>query len=154
MSGMLEIESVVETDGWEDALGEAPNALALRVVRASAMGETTLGAVSVLFGDDESVRTLNRTWRGKDVPTNVLSFPAPAGFGMLGDIALALETLTAEAAAQGKTLAAHTSHMIAHGFLHLLGHEHDEDAAAERMEAREREILATLGIPDPYDHQP
>ncbi len=152
MMGMLEIEAVVEADGWEDALGEAPDVLALRVVRAAAAGETALGAVSVLFGDDTAVRTLNRTWRGKDAATNVLSFPAPAGFGMLGDIALALETLTAEAAAQGKTIKAHTSHMIAHGFLHLLGHEHDGDEAAEKMEARERVILASLGLPDPYGH--
>ena len=154
MMGMLDIESVVVADGWEDALGETPDALARRVVRAAAAGETRLGAVSVLFADDAAVQALNRTWRGKDAATNVLSFPAPAGFGMLGDIALALETLTTEAAAQGKTLKAHTSHMIAHGFLHLLGHEHDEDEAAEKMEARERTILASLGLPDPYDHRP
>lgn len=150
MMGMLEIEAVVEADGWEAALGEAPEELALRVVRAAAAGETKLGAVSVLFSDDAAVRVLNRTWRDRDAATNVLSFPAPDGFGMLGDIALALETLTTEAAAQGKTLSAHTSHMIAHGFLHLLGHEHDQDDAAEAMEARERAILATLGLPDPY----
>lgn len=154
MSGMLEIDSIVEAEGWEAALGEAPDVVALRVVRASAAGEASLGAVSVLFADDAAVRVLNRTWRGKDAPTNVLSFPAPEGFGMLGDIALAYETIAAEAVAQGKSALAHTTHLIAHGFLHLVGYDHAEDADAERMEARERDILASLGLPDPYGHTP
>ena len=154
MKGFLEIDSVIEADGWENALGESPDALATRVVRAAAAVQPALGAVSVMFADDATVRVLNKTWRGKDAATNVLSFPAPDGFGMLGDIALALETISAEAAAQGKTIKAHTSHLIAHGFLHLAGHDHAEDAAAEAMEAREREILASLGIADPYAQRP
>ena len=153
MMGFLEIDSVIEADGWEAALGESPDVLAKRVVRAAAVGEKSQGAVSVMFADDAAVRVLNKTWRGRDTPTNVLSFPAPEGFGMLGDIALALETITAEARAQGKTVKAHTCHLIAHGFLHLIGHDHVEDAAAEKMEMREREILASLGIADPYGHR-
>ena len=152
MPDLLDIEAVVETDGWEEALAEAPEALASRVVTAAAAGETVVGAVSVLFADDAAVRALNKAWRGKDAPTNVLSFPAPEGFDALGDIALALETVLAEAQLQGKTPRAHATHLIAHGFLHLIGYDHEDDADAEKMEARERVILAGLGIPDPYEH--
>lgn len=152
MPDLLDIDAVVEADGWEAALAEAPEALAARVISAAAAGETAAGAVSVLFADDAAVRALNKAWRGKDVPTNVLSFPAPEGFDVLGDIALALETVIAEAQSQGKTPRAHAAHLIAHGFLHLIGYDHDDDVDAERMEARERVILAGLGLPDPYEH--
>lgn len=150
MMGALDIDAVVEADGWRAALGEDPEKLAVRVIRAAAKGEKASGAVSVLFADDAAVQALNRTWRGKDTPTNVLSFPAPAGFNAVGDIAIALETVVAEAAAQGKTVAQHATHMLAHGFLHLIGYDHEADADAERMEARERAILDGLGVPDPY----
>lgn len=154
MPDLLDIEAVVEADGWDVALAEAPEALASRVVTAAAAGETVVGAVSILFADDAAVRALNRAWRGKDVPTNVLSFPAPEGFDVLGDIALALETVLAEAQSQGKTPRAHATHLIAHAFLHLIGYDHEDDAEAEKMEARERVILAGLGLPDPYEHAP
>lgn len=153
MTGGVDIESVVETDGWDAALAEAPEALASRVITAAAAGEAAKGAVSVLFADDSAVRALNKAWRGKDAPTNVLSFPAPVGFESLGDIALALETVLAEAKAQGKTATAHAAHLIAHGFLHLIGYDHVDDAQAETMEGRERAIMAGLGIADPYEHQ-
>jgi probable rRNA maturation factor len=100
---------------------------------------------------------LNRDWRGQDKPTNVLAFPAgmdeaaaPGAPLLLGDVVLAYETVAAEAAAQGKDFAAHLRHLIVHGVLHLVGHDHDEAAAAERMEAVERTILAGFGIADPY----
>jgi probable rRNA maturation factor len=150
MSAALEIDAVVEADGWPAALGEDPQVLAQRVLDAAAKGERAGGAVAVLFADDAAVRALNRAWRGKDTPTNVLSFPAPHGLGALGDIALALETVAREAEEQGKSVTAHASHMLAHGFLHLVGYDHEADEDAERMEAREREILAGLGLPDPY----
>lgn len=150
MMSAREIDAVVEADGWRAALGEDPEALARRVILASAAGEDAEGAVCVLFTGDDAVRTLNRTFRSKDAPTNVLSFPAPAGLGALGDIALALETVTEEAAAQGKTVKAHAMHLIAHGFLHLVGYDHETDADAERMEARERDVLAGLGVADPH----
>ncbi len=152
MTTDLEIDAVVEADGWEAALAESPDALASRVIAAAGAGETARGAVSVLFADDAAVRALNKAWRGKDAPTNVLSFPAPDGFGALGDVALALETVLAEAQAQGKTPRAHAAHLIAHGFLHLVGYDHENDEDAEKMEGRERAILAGLGIADPYEH--
>ncbi|MDX2234601.1 MAG: rRNA maturation RNase YbeY [Hyphomonadaceae bacterium] len=154
MTMALEIEAAVEAAGWAEALGEDPESLAERVLRAAAAGERAEGAVSVLFADDAALRDLNRTWRGKDAPTNVLSFPAPPGMAALGDIALALETIVTEAAAQGKTINAHATHMLTHGFLHLLGYDHDADDDAETMETRERAILAGLGIDDPYGLPP
>jgi probable rRNA maturation factor len=151
MKRPLEIDAVVDAEGWRAALGEDVDVFAARVLRAAAVDETAGGAVSVLFADDDAVRALNRTFRGKDAPTNVLSFPAPEGFGALGDIALALETVTREAEAQGKPLKAHVTHLLAHGFLHLIGYDHESEADAERMEARERAILTRLGLPDPYE---
>jgi probable rRNA maturation factor len=152
MSQGLDIDTVVEADGWEAALAEPPEALAARVVSAAAADQEIEGAVSVLFTDDAALRNLNRTWRGKDTPTNVLSFPAPEGFGALGDIALALETVLAEAREQRKTASAHAAHLIAHGFLHLIGYDHEDENEADVMENRERAILAGLGIADPYGH--
>lgn len=116
-------------------------------------GRSELG---VIFTDDARVRELNAAWRGKDKPTNVLSFPAfpESRTGplppLLGDIVLAAETVAAEAALEGKPLDNHISHLIVHGLLHLLGHDHETDAEAEEMEAAERRIMARLAIPDPY----
>lgn len=151
MKTPLIIDAVIDAEGWRAVLCEDPDAFATRILRAAAADEATGGAVSVLFADDDAVRALNRTFRGKDAPTNVLSFPAPEGFGALGDIALALETVTREAEAQGKPVRAHATHLLAHGFLHLIGYDHEAEADAERMEARERAILAALGLPDPYE---
>jgi probable rRNA maturation factor len=111
--------------------------------------------VSLLLTGDEEVRALNARWRGQDKPTNVLSFPAsPPGrlaeTPALGDIALAFETLAREAEASGVPLADHYRHLVAHGFLHLIGYDHETDEEAERMEALETRILARLGVADPY----
>jgi len=126
-------------------------AAARRALSGAAAAEGKAGAVSLLLGDDAALKALNKSWRGKDKPTNVLSFPAVAGQGdQLGDIALAAETVAAEAAEQGKTFEAHMAHLLVHGFLHLLGYDHEHDGEAERMEARERAILAELGFADPY----
>ncbi|MCT2398230.1 rRNA maturation RNase YbeY [Novosphingobium mangrovi (ex Huang et al. 2023)] len=117
---------------------------------------------SVLFTSDDEVHTLNREWRAKDKPTNVLSFPmleheslralAPDGPPeMLGDIALAFETCAREAEEKGVSVEHHATHLIVHGLLHLAGHDHEiSDADAEAMEALETKALAILGIPDPY----
>jgi probable rRNA maturation factor len=105
----------------------------------------------VLTGDGE-MRTLNRTWRGKDAPTNVLSFPADAARdrGFLGDIVLAYETTNKEAREHDLSLLDHVSHLVVHGMLHLLGFDHVDDDDAERMERTERIALAAIGIADPY----
>ena len=109
------------------------------------------GKLVVLLTNDEAVRALNSRFRGNDKPTNVLSFPAPANpEHHLGDIALAFETCAREAAEQGKRLADHLQHLVAHGVLHLVGYDHQTDAEADAMEAVEREILSGLDVPDPY----
>jgi probable rRNA maturation factor len=112
------------------------------------------GDVSLCLADDAALRALNLRWRGVDKPTNVLSFPsAPGGRAesvTLGDIALAYETLTREANELGAPLADHYRHLVAHGFLHLIGYDHGSDEEAERMEALESRIMARLGAADPY----
>lgn len=149
MTRQGQIDVRVDREAWKAALGADPVRFARRVLRACAAAEGADGDVSVAFSDDETVAALNGQWRGKDKPTNVLSFPT-AGGGDLGDIILALETVETEADAQGKTIAAHAAHLLTHGFLHLLGYDHEQDAEAEDMEAREREIMAALGFADPY----
>ncbi|MFO1117564.1 MAG: rRNA maturation RNase YbeY [Beijerinckiaceae bacterium] len=104
----------------------------------------------VLLCSDARMRQLNRTWRGKDRPTNVLSFPADART-QLGDIAIAYETVLREAAEEGKSVSAHLAHMVVHGSLHLAGFDHESDEEAEEMEMLERRVLASLGYDDPYD---
>lgn len=105
--------------------------------------------LSVALADDATLRQLNRDYRGKDKPTNVLSFPGPGG-PLLGDIAMALETLLAEAAEEGIAPEHHLAHLTVHGLLHLLGHDHETEAGALAMEALETAILAGLGIADPH----
>ncbi|USI74016.1 rRNA maturation RNase YbeY [Sphingomonas morindae] len=162
---------VVETDmdGWGDAEDWA--ALADRAVRA-AIGHSPEAAlltrpmrveVSVKFTSDAEVHALNRAYRDKDKPTNVLSFPmvqedlldvvdenSDDGELLLGDIVLAQGVCAAEAAEKGVSIAAHATHLVVHGTFHLLGYDHMTDADAEEMEQAEREALAALGIADPY----
>lgn len=107
------------------------------------------GACTVLLCDDSAITALNRDFRGKDRPTNVLSFPSDEK-GYLGDIAIALPTCVREAEAQGKAIADHMAHLTLHGYLHLLGFDHMDDAGAEEMERLEAAILARQGIADPY----
>ncbi len=115
------------------------------------------GEISVLFTDDVEMQSLNRTWRGKDTSTNVLSFPAAQSIALpkgqtvpLGDIVLAYETVAQEINQSGKPALHHVAHLLVHGVLHLLGYDHDNDDDAMRMENKEREILAQFEIPDPY----
>lgn len=152
------IAVTVEAEAWHAAV-TAPEEAARRAVAAALLAAgTTVGEVSVLLADDAQVRELNRLWGGIDKPTNVLSFPAlepgepwPGdGPVLLGDIAVALETMLREAAAEAKPPADHLAHLLVHGTLHLLGHDHEEDAAADIMESLEVKVLAGLAVPDPY----
>jgi probable rRNA maturation factor len=115
--------------------------------------------LAVMLTDDSGIRTLNANWRGIDKPTNVLSFPAlqPGAARraddpprMLGDIAIAYETMRKEAGDEQKPFDHHLSHLAVHGFLHLIGYDHETDADADAMQTLEQAILAELGIPDPY----
>ena len=152
------IEVLMEEDRWSEIGFEA---LAERAVGA-ALHHLGLAPdaweVSVLAGDDARIAALNKAFRAKEAPTNVLSWPSADRNGLpdpsegpeLGDIALAYETCRAEAEASGLPFADHVAHLLVHGTLHLLGYDHEDDADAERMEQTETAILATLGIPDPY----
>ena len=155
----------IEADSWNNALPDAERwiaSLARRTLEAACPGIGPAG-ISILLTDDAAIRELNRTWRGKDSPTNVLSFPATetaegevpepefAGVPLeLGDIALAYETCARESGAQGKRFPDHVAHLVLHGVLHLLGYDHLDEDEAQRMEALEIRILAGLGIADPY----
>jgi probable rRNA maturation factor len=108
-------------------------------------------AASILLADDATVADLNARFRGKPTSTNVLSFPAAeTAYPHLGDIALAYGVCASEAAAQGKSLADHLTHLVVHGVLHLLGYDHKAEADAEVMEQMECEILRRFGVADPY----
>ncbi len=154
---MLSVETSTECDSWTGTLPD-PDAFVRNVLSRVDLPGVDLGVgdaeVSVLFADDAFVRDLNARWRGQDKPTNVLSFPAAPenipGPRMLGDIVLAYETVAREAREAGKTFEHHTAHLLVHGFLHLLGFDHETDDEAADMEARETRILETLDIPDPY----
>jgi probable rRNA maturation factor len=145
------VEIVVLHVPWRSSLKDAPK-LARQAARAALAGAGHAGesrAIAIALGDDHLLQELNRRYRGKDRPTNVLSFEAGAP-DRLGDIALSLPILKAEALAQGKTLTAHFQHLVVHGTLHLLGFDHEKPRPAQRMEALERQILARLGVADPY----
>jgi probable rRNA maturation factor len=147
------IEVEVEDEAWTAALPDAVAAVE-RAARA-ALGVIE-GDVVVLLTDDAAVHDLNARFRDRDQPTNVLSFPAAESAAPhLGDLVLAHGVCATEAAAQGKTLADHLTHLTVHGVLHLLGRDHVDEAEAEAMEAEERTLLATLGVADPYrPHEP
>jgi probable rRNA maturation factor len=152
-------EVLVVADCWQTEPGA--EAVIQRAVTAAAEivnADTGEAEIAVMLTDDAGIRTLNSNWRGIDKPTNVLSFPAlqasPGGPDdaprMLGDIAIAYETTRKEADDEQKPFDHHLSHLAVHGFLHLIGYDHEKDDDAEAMETLEQEILAHLGIPDPY----
>ena len=145
----------VEAGAWPPA--RRLRALAERAVAAAIAHGLRVppgSELSLLFTDDAHMRALNAMWRKSDETTNVLSFPGSqesAGFGsFLGDVAFAFETIDRESAAQGLTFEDHLTHLILHGFLHLLGFGHAKDDEADRMEGLETAILGGLGIKDPY----
>jgi probable rRNA maturation factor len=152
---VLVVAGCWQTEPDAEAVIDRAIATAAEIVNAD-LGEAEL---AVMLTDDAGIRTLNSNWRGIDKPTNVLSFPAlpPTGAGgpddaprMLGDIAIAYETTRREADDEQKPFDHHLSHLAVHGFLHLIGYDHETDNDAEAMETLEAEILAQLGIPDPY----
>ena len=153
-------EVLVVADCWQDEPdAEAVIQRAIAIAAATVDTDVADAELAVMLTDDSGIRTLHSNWRGIDKPTNVLSFPAlqptaPPGDDdpprMLGDIAIAYETLRREADEEAKPFDHHLSHLVVHGFLHLIGYDHETDEEAEVMEALEREILAQLGIPDPY----
>jgi probable rRNA maturation factor len=154
----IDFDLTIEAGDWPDeavltAMTERVIAAVFAELAGGRPGESEVG---VIFTDDARIRELNAGWRGLDKATNVLSFPAfpETKSGplppLLGDIVLAAETVSGEAALDGKPLENHISHLVAHGLLHLLGHDHEVDTEAEAMESLERRILARLAIPDPY----
>lgn len=154
----LEIDIAVEAGGWT-SLGDLEPLIGRAVMAGLSVAglQPMAGAeLSILLTDDARMRQINRAWRATDKPTNVLSFPAVpadrvATSPLLGDIALAYETVQREAGAESRTLEAHLSHLVIHGLLHLLGDDHETDADADLMEAREVAALARLGYADPYE---
>ncbi len=154
MPAPLNIEISRNTEGWPeglDARAEEAVRAALTQSKARIAGASEL---SIVLTDDAEQRVLNRDWRGIDKSTNVLSFPQIEPFGpvsgLLGDIILARETLEREAAEQGVSFEDHFTHLVVHGFLHLLGYDHIDDDEALAMEGLETQILASLGVADPY----
>ena len=162
--GMCRAQGKIDASEAHDVLG----ALAERVVRATLEAAAVTawaktGEVSLLLTDDREIRSLNKTYRARDRATNVLSFPgqdlvegkasAPRAPGpvLLGDIAISIERLQAEASEQDKASVDHFAHLLVHGTLHLLGYDHEDDAAAAVMEGLETSILETLGFAAPYE---
>jgi len=162
----IEIAVSLECPAWAETLPDVA-AWVERIARLALDGcpdDRPEGALelSVVLADDDTVRALNRDWRGKDAPTNVLSFAAldddeaPVVEGaplLLGDVILAWETVAAEAQAQHKPLTEHLAHLVIHGVLHLIGFDHEDEDEAVEMETLETRLLATLGIADPYQDE-
>jgi len=153
----LTVDVDIRDGAWRDAVDD-PEWTSERAALAAfdrAAGISGPAEVSIVLGDDAFVADLNARYRGKDAPTNVLSFPGdrePAGdmSVWLGDIAIARETVVREARAEDKSVGDHLAHMVVHGMLHLLGHDHEADDEAATMETLEVSILGGLGIADPY----
>lgn len=150
----LSIAFAVNAEGWPDGLEAIAESAIREALRQSEAEMVGVAEVSLVLTDDAEQRDLNREWRGIDKSTNVLSFPQLEPFapvqGLVGDIILARETLEREAYEMGIGFSDHFTHLVVHGFLHLLGYDHIEDDEAEEMEGLETRILATLGIADPY----
>ena len=147
------IEIATESAAWQKLPGAEA---AVRRAVTAALGDARVeeGEIGIVLADDARIRALNRSFRGSDQATNVLAFPAPKSSGAgprpIGDIVLAYETMAREAEAEGKAAEHHLMHLAVHGTLHLVGFDHGNDADAAAMEARERAILARLGVADPY----
>jgi probable rRNA maturation factor len=142
----------VRTDSalWNDT---AAAIVRRAVAQAAAALSTSRGELAIVLTDDSAIRSLNRQWRGIDAATNVLSFPSRTIAGQpphIGDVVLAYQTIARQARAARKPFVHHLAHLAVHGYLHLLGYDHEEDKQAEAMEGAERRVLRRLAIPDPY----
>ena len=149
----IAIEIAIEAGDW-GTLSDPAGVVRRAAMAAAISAGLHDGEISVLLTNDARMRTLNRVWRAKDQPTNVLSFPSPFGKPgeprFLGDVVLACETVMREAATEGKSADHHVAHLVVHGVLHLVGHDHTADGEAETMERQERAALVAVGVPDPY----
>jgi probable rRNA maturation factor len=159
MPAPLAIEISRNCTGWPEALDARAEAAVREALKQSKAKITGAAELSIVLTDDAEQRVLNRDWRGIDKSTNVLSFPQIEPFapvsGLIGDIILARETLVREAEDQNVSFEDHFSHLVVHGFLHLLGYDHLDEDEALAMEGLETQILASLGVADPYsDDEP
>jgi probable rRNA maturation factor len=155
MTVALALDVVIDFPAWETALPDV-EAVAARALEAAISKTGLAGEIALLLTNDREMQALNLRWRAKDKPTDVLSFASgepisESGSGFLGDIAIGLETMTRDAHLLGKSLADHLQHLVVHGYLHLLGYDHETDDQAREMEALEATVLASLGLPDPYE---
>ena len=151
----LTVDVVVNSALWQSA-PEADEVVRAAIAEAAAAVPTSAGEVAVVLTDDPAIQTLNREWRKKDAATNVLSFPMPAmqagdAVTLLGDIVIAYETTAREAEAERKPFRDHLAHLAVHGFLHLVGYDHETDREADAMESLEAQILSRLGVSNPYE---
>ncbi|MGV8832676.1 MAG: rRNA maturation RNase YbeY [Devosia sp.] len=154
MSSPLEIAIIRNDDAWPEDLDPLAERAVLEALKQSKAKLKGVAELAIVLTNDAEQRELNQQWRGKDSSTNVLSFPQIEPFGpvigILGDITMARETLEREALEQGTSFPDHFTHLVVHGFLHILGYDHLTDAQALQMEGLETRILADLGIDDPY----
>ena len=159
----VQIEVIVRSALWNKR--RTARSIVKKAVLAAAKAASTAPAeLAIVLSNDSTIQALNRDWRGKNAPTNVLSFPAAPGLPVsgrrsgksqlqspyIGDIVIAYQTTAREAVAEGKPFDHHLAHLAVHGFLHLLGYDHENDRDAEKMESLERRVLGRLAIPDPY----
>jgi len=151
---VLTIDLRIEDENWTSALVDCEKVIE-SALEAAAHKMNQSGLVEVLLTNDAEMRELNSKWRGKDKPTDVLSFPSegadmPGMQTFLGDLALGLEVAKTDADKLGRDFELHVMHLLVHGFLHLLGYDHMSEEEAKHMEGLEAQILAPLGLPDPY----
>jgi len=151
----VQIDITVRSARWRKR-PTAKTVVKKAVLAAAIAASTRPIELAIVLSDDSAIRALNRDWRGKNAPTNVLSFPAAmpgktrSASPYVGDIVIAYETTAREAVTEGKPFNHHLTHLAIHGFLHLLGYDHEIDRDAQKMERLERKILKRLAIPDPY----
>jgi len=146
---MITFDLNIEDDAWREIIDI--DALVSGALSAAEGVANKPGEVSVLLTSNAKMLELNAQFRGKDMPTDVLSFPSdPMDAPFLGDIAAGYQICATDAAAGGKTISHHLSHLVIHGYLHLLGFDHETDTEADEMQEMERRALASLGIADPY----